>query len=304
MPSFDAFFTGKAREFLVRAVDLALDEDGPDLTARAVFRPEDILVARIVAKEETLVAGLPVADIVFERMGILQAVDRDYLTADGDTALSGTVVAVFAGPAEGLLKAERVILNFLCHLSGIANHTARHVAALQGSRTRLLDTRKTLPGLRYPEKYAVLVGGGLNHRRDLAEMLMLKDNHIDRAGGVPQAVSAVRRAYPDVATAPGGDRRDLPGGRPPLEVECRTLDEVRQAVALNPERIMLDNMTLEQMRSALALVPEGIETEISGGVSLKNLPMLGTLGADFISVGRVTHSAPYADFSMQLARTD
>jgi nicotinate-nucleotide pyrophosphorylase (carboxylating) len=309
MPSFDAFFTGKARDYLLRAVDLALDEDGPDLTARAVFSPEDLLTARIVAKEETLVAGLPIADLVFERMGIFRVVDRDFLATDGDLVRTGTVVAMFTGPAEGLLKAERVILNFLCHLSGIANHTARYVSALLGSRTRLLDTRKTLPGLRYPEKYAVLVGGGLNHRLDLTEMLMLKDNHIDRAGGIPQAVAAVRRAFPGGPPAlkaecpPGGEeRRDSPGCRPPLEVECRTLDEVRQAVAQGPERIMLDNMTLDQMRQALALIPEGIETEISGGVSLESLPTLGALGADFVSVGRVTHSAPYADFSMQLVR--
>jgi len=134
------------------------------------------------------------------------------------------------------------------------------------------------------------VGGGLNHRRDLAEMLMLKDNHIDRAGGIPQAVAGVRLAFPE--------------GSPPLEVECRTLDEVRQAVAERPERIMLDNMTMDEMRQALALIPEGIETELSGGVSLENLPALGTLGADYVSVGRVTHSAPYADFSMQLAKTE
>ncbi|GFK94346.1 putative nicotinate-nucleotide pyrophosphorylase [carboxylating] [Fundidesulfovibrio magnetotacticus] len=302
MTSFQDFFTGKALAFLHRAADLALDEDGPDLTARAVFSPTDRLTARIRAKEPTLVAGLPMADVVFERMGILEAVARVYHAQDGDLALPdgasppcseaarrarrGPVVAVFEGPAEGLLKAERVILNFLCHLSGIANLTARYVSALEGSRTRLLDTRKTLPGLRYPEKYAVRVGGGHNHRMDLAVMLMLKDNHVDRAGGVPQAVEAVRRSLP----------RDCP----PLEVECRSLDEVRQAVALRPERIMLDNMDMETMRHALETIPPGIETELSGGVSLEQLPQLARLGADFVSVGRITHSAPYADYSMQL----
>ncbi|WP_243311102.1 carboxylating nicotinate-nucleotide diphosphorylase [Fundidesulfovibrio agrisoli] len=285
--TFHAYFTGPAREYLLRAVDLALEEDGPDLTAQAVFAPTDLLAARIVAKEDTLVAGMPIADIVLDRMGILDSARRDYRAQDGQRIPAGTVAAVITAPAAGLLKAERVILNFLCHLSGIANLTARYVAALAGSRTRLLDTRKTLPGLRYPEKYAVLMGGGLNHRRDLAEMLMLKDNHIDRAGGIPQAVAAVRRAFPQ--------------GRPPLEVECRSLEEVLQAVAERPERIMLDNMTPEQMREALALIPQGIETEISGGVDLDRLPELAALGADFVSVGRITHSAPYADFSMQLA---
>lgn len=290
MTSFTQYFTGPARDFLLRAVDLALEEDGPDLTAKAVFVRGDRLTARIVAKEHTLVAGLPIADIVLERMGILSVTQCDYRAADGQRVAPGDVVALFTGPAVGLLKAERVILNFLCHLSGIANLTARYVAALSGTRTRLLDTRKTLPGLRYPEKYAVLMGGGCNHRRDLAEMLMLKDNHIDRAGGIPQAVAAVRRAFPD--------------SRPPLEVECRTLEEVRQAVAEAPERIMLDNMTPDEMREALALIPSSIETELSGGVTLDALPALGALGADFISVGRITHSAPYADFSMQLAQVE
>ncbi|MBI4804006.1 MAG: carboxylating nicotinate-nucleotide diphosphorylase [Desulfovibrio sp.] len=288
MTTFDDYFSGPARDFLLKAVDLALDEDGPDLTAKAVFTRGDRLSAKIVAKEETLVAGLPIADIVFERMGILSVTDRDYPAKDGDRLTAGAVAAQFLGPAVGLLKAERVILNFLCHLSGIANLTASYAAALAGSRTRLLDTRKTLPGLRYPEKYAVLIGGGLNHRRNLAEMLMLKDNHIDRAGGIPQAVAAVRRAHA--------------AGSPPLEIECRTLEEVTQAVALHPERIMLDNMTLDQMRQALTMIPEGIETELSGGVTLENLPALGALGADYISVGRITHSAPYADFSMQIEK--
>lgn len=286
MTDFNCYFSGPALGFLHRAVDLALDEDGRDLTAEAVFSATDRLRARIVAKEDTLVAGLPIAEIVFSRMGILEETARDYRCKDGDRLGKGGLAAVFEGPAAGLMKAERVILNFLCHLSGIANLTSRYASALEGSCTRLLDTRKTLPGLRHPEKYAVLVGGGVNHRRDLAEMLMLKDNHIDRAGGITPAVQAVRRAHP--------------AGTVPLEVECRTLEEVREAVALRPERIMLDNMTMRQMREALALIPQGIETEISGGVTLESLPELAQLGADFVSVGRITHSAPYADFSMQI----
>ena len=288
MTSFHEFFTGPAHDFLVRAVDLALEEDGPDLTAQAVFAAGDRLSARIVAKEHAVVAGLPIADVIFSRMGVQDAVARGYQAQDGQSVSPGDVLAVFEGPAAALLKAERVILNFLCHLSGIATLTARYAAALAGSRTRLLDTRKTLPGLRYPEKYAVLAGGGRNHRLDLAQMLMLKDNHIDRAGGIPQAVAAIRRAYPP--------------GTPPLEVECRTLEEVAQAAALGPERIMLDNMSPGQMRQALRMIPDGIETEISGGVSLETLPALAALGADYISVGRITHSAAYADFSMQLQR--
>jgi len=290
---FSAFFQGKAQDFLIRAVDLALEEDGPDLTANAVFAPRDRLDARIVAKEDTLVAGLPIAALVLSRLGATDACRHERLVPEGSLAPCGTVVARFNGPARVLLKAERVMLNFLCHLSGVANLTRRYADALEGSKTRLLDTRKTLPGLRYPEKYAVLVGGGLNHRKDLAEMLMLKDNHLDRAGGVPAAIAALRKAYQKSMQT-----------IPPVEVECRSLEEVSQAVGLRPSRIMLDNMDRETLKKALALIPAGIESEISGGVTLETLPALGKLGADFISVGRVTHSAPAADFSMQLEMDD
>jgi len=291
-PRFEAFFQGPARDFLVRTIDLALAEDGPDLTALAVFSPEDRLAARIVAKQDSLVAGLPIARLVFDRMGEAGRCHVDALVAEGACVLDRTVVATLTGPAVTLLKAERVILNFLCHLSGIANRVRQAVGALAGSRTRLLDTRKTLPGLRYPEKYAVLVGGGVNHRRNLAEMLMLKDNHIDRAGGIPQAMAAVRRAY-----------QDRPETMPPVEIECRSVDEVRQAVAERPSRIMFDNMDMDAMRQALGLVPAGIETEVSGGVTQEALAAIAALGPDFVSVGRITHSAPSADFSMLLEET-
>lgn len=288
-PRFEAFFQGPALDFLTRAIDLALEEDGPDRTSEAVFAPDDRLTARIVAKEDTLVAGLPIAGLVIARMGQADVCRVEPLVADGKRVPDRTVVATLDGPAVTLLKAERIILNFLCHLSGIANKVSVAVAALAGGKTRLLDTRKTLPGLRYPEKYAVLVGGGVNHRKNLAEMLMLKDNHVDRAGGIPQAMAALRKAY-----------QGSMDSMPPVEIECRTLDEVRQAVAEGPARIMLDNMDLATMGRALALVPPGIETEVSGGVDQDALAGIRDLGPDFVSVGRITHSAPSADFSMLL----
>jgi nicotinate-nucleotide pyrophosphorylase (carboxylating) len=291
-PRFEAFFTGPAREYLIRAIDLALEEDGPDLTSQAVFAPNDRLAARIVAKQDSLVAGLPILPLVLERMGDAARCEIAFFAADGDAVPDRTVVAAITGPAVTLLKAERVMLNFLCHLSGIANRVRQAAAALGGGETRLLDTRKTLPGLRYPEKYAVLVGGGVNHRKNLAEMLMFKDNHIDRAGGIPQAMAALRKTYQ-------GSMDKMP----PVEIECRTLEEVGQAVAERPARIMLDNMDMETMRRALAMVPQGIETEVSGGVDLAALASIATLGADFVSVGRITHSAPSADFSMLLKET-
>ena len=199
-----------------------------------------------------------------------------------------TEVARIKAPAVAMLKAERVVLNFITHLSGIANLTARYVRELEGTGVRLLDTRKTTPCLRWPEKYAVQAGGGHNHRKNLAEMLMLKDNHIDAAGSITAAVATLRARYNPC---------------PPIEVECRTLDHVREAIAANADRIMMDNMGGELLSQALALVPTRIETEVSGGVRLETIRALALTEPrrpDFISVGRLTHSAVAADFSMTL----
>ncbi|MDL2267708.1 carboxylating nicotinate-nucleotide diphosphorylase [Desulfovibrio sp. OttesenSCG-928-G15] len=297
-PIFDIFFTGPVREHLVRAIDEALEEDGPDLTSNAVFSPSSALRATITAKEGTLVAGLPIARLVLEATASLEAGEwtADCFVKDGDAVAPGTRVCEISGSARVILRAERVILNFLCHMSGIANLTARYVEALGNTGVKLLDTRKTLPGLRYPEKYAVLVGGGHNHRKNLGEILMLKDNHVDASGGITGAVARLRAAY-----APC----------PPIEVECRTLDEVREAVYANVERIMLDNMPTDMMCEALGLIPDQQEVEISGGVSLDSIGRVAedicrqsSRKPDFISVGRLTHSAPYADFSMRIWKDD
>ncbi|MDK2957276.1 MAG: hypothetical protein PWQ57_2772 [Desulfovibrionales bacterium] len=270
--------------FLLAGIKVALSEDGPDLTSNALFKDEDILTARIVAKSDTVVCGLPLIPLVLEFAGD-DACEVHLNMEDGDKASSGALLAMLQGPAAVLLKAERVILNYMCHLSGIAYLTSQYVQALEGTKTRLLDTRKTLPGLRYPEKYAVRVGGGTNHRLNLTDMLMLKDNHIDQAGSITKAVEALRRTYDPC---------------PPIEVECRTVEDVAEAAGLGVDRIMLDNMDLATMAEALKLVPAGIESEASGSVSLENLRAIAELGPDFVSVGRVTHSAPSADLSMQL----
>ena len=288
---FDNFFSGQARDHLARAIKDSLDEDGPDLTSNAVFAPDGTLNAVIVAKQDTLIAGLPIAPLVLEECARLEpgSWSLENHVDEGAFLAAGTRVASITGGARIILRAERVILNFICHLSGIANLVRAHVDALQGTKTRLLDTRKTLPGLRYPEKYAVLAGGGVNHRKTLAELLMLKDNHIDAAGGITPAVAALRAAY-DPA--------------PPIEVECRTLKEVAEAVLCDVTRIMLDNMDFQSMRQALDLIPPGIEVEISGGVTLETIAELARVNLnrppDFISVGRLTHSAPAADFSMRI----
>jgi len=281
---FDTFFQAEAKLFLLAGIRIALSEDGKDLTSLGIFEDSDLAVAHIVAKEDTIVAGLPLIPLILEFAG---CEFQHMLNVDeGDRVSAGAMLAAIQGPAAHLLRTERVILNYLGHLSGIATLTAKYVAALQGSRTTLLDTRKTLPGLRYPEKYAVLVGGAKNHRLNLSEMLMVKDNHIDRAGGIIPAVEKLRLAYPEDC--------------PPIEVECRTLEEVDQAVSAGVQRIMLDNMAVPLLREALARIPEGIESEASGNVTLENIAEIGAAGPDFVSVGRITHSAPCSDLSMRI----
>lgn len=284
---FSQFFRDGRLDMLHRLVDLALEEDGRDLTSEALFPPSSVLEASIVAKEDTLVAGLPLIAVVLGRMRCAEA-ETTLLSSDGDAVERGREVARILGPAPVLLKAERVIMNFICHLSGVANATRRFVQAVEGTGVRVLDTRKTTPGHRYLEKYAVRMGGGHNHRANLEEMLMLKDNHIDQAGSITEAVRRVRAAY---------------AACPPLEIECRTLDDVREAVALAPERIMLDNMPPATAAAALALIPGHIESEISGNVTLATVRTLAELRPTFISTGAITHSAVVADFSMRLTST-
>jgi nicotinate-nucleotide pyrophosphorylase (carboxylating) len=280
------FFSSGGQALLARSIDLALDEDGPDPAAQAVFAPDTRLDARIRSKQAGLVVGLPVIGAVFKRLGAEFAWRP--LVREGASVPAMTEVAAISAPAADLLRAERVILNYISRLSGIANLTARYVRELRGTGVRLLDTRKTTPGLRLPEKYAVQAGGGANHRKNLAEMLMLKDNHIDAAGSIARAVALLRARY-----APC----------PPIEVECRTLDHVREAVEAGVSRIMMDNMAPGLLEQALALVPRRIETEVSGGVTLENIRQLALIKPrpDFVSVGRLTHSAAAADFSMTLA---
>ncbi|CAK7011685.1 MAG: putative nicotinate-nucleotide pyrophosphorylase [carboxylating] [Desulfovibrio sp.] len=290
---FESFFEGDARRYLYDAIALALREDGPDLTSNAVFGPEEILNAEIVAKDDIVLAGLPLIPIILrESLPEKESAGCSYecYVKDGDRVTKGTVLAAIRGGARRILKSERIILNFLCHLSGVATLTAQYVTLLEGTGITLLDTRKTMPGLRYPEKYAVLMGGAKNHRKDLTEILMLKDNHNDMAGSITRAVGKLRDAYSPC---------------PPIEVECRNEDEVREAVACNVDWIMFDNMTPEQVTKALSLVPTGVKTEVSGNVSLDTIGALaaaGTAGLTYISVGRITHSAPVADCSMRIAK--
>ncbi|MBQ7608187.1 MAG: carboxylating nicotinate-nucleotide diphosphorylase [Desulfovibrionaceae bacterium] len=272
---------------IVDNVDAALQEDALDLTAQALFTSDEPKEAHIWAKEETFVAGLPMASLVMQRLNV--RFEYIGLVEEGTHVAAHTEVGRIVAAPVALLKAERVILNYLCHLSGIANYTARFVQALEGTGVTLLDTRKTTPGLRYLEKYAVTVGGGTNHRKNLTEMLMLKDNHIDLYGSITQACEKLRTSYSPC---------------PPIEVECRTIAHVDEALYAGVSRIMLDNMSDDLLREALPKIPESVEAEVSGGVSLENIRHFAEIShrrPNFISVGRLTNSAPRADFSISLS---
>jgi len=290
---FSEYFSGERYKQLIRLIDLALDEDGPDPGSQAIFAPGDRFEALIVAKEDTGIAGFPVIPLVLDRC-IFRDPDTDpaysweAMVEEGGTAARGVTVARLNGAARHLLRSERVILNIVSRLCGIATRTRQYVEALSGTGVRLLDTRKTQPGMRVADKYAVRMGGGTNHRFSLADMIMLKDNHIDASGSMSSAVAKVRALHPDL----------------PLEAECRTMAEVDEAVACKVDRLMLDNMGPEAMAASLARIPPEIEVEISGNVNLcdiRNLALIGPRHADFISVGRLTHSVKAADLSMRLA---
>ena len=282
---FTAFFSGAARSMLLRAVDLAFDEDGRDLTSEALFAPDATLHASIRVKQNGIIAGLPLIPLLLERCAVSDIPAVVFHACDGEEVHPGRLLAEMHGPTLCLLKAERVLLNFLGRLSGIATMTRIFADNAARRGLTLIDTRKTAPGLRYPDKYAVRIGGGKNHRLNLEQMLMLKDNHIDAAGSITKAVTALRRAY-----APC----------PPIEVECRTEEDVREAVLAGADRIMLDNMDADRMAEAAELVPLSVELELSGGIDIHSLSHLHLNRPAFVSAGRITHSAPSLDIHMTI----
>jgi nicotinate-nucleotide pyrophosphorylase (carboxylating) len=264
---------------------LAEDVGAGDVTTESTVPDEHVSRGTITAKADGVIAGLDVAGAVFaERDPELCFTAH---VSDGDRVVPGTVVATVDGRTRSILTGERVALNFLQRLSGIATATAACVTALEGGRTRVLDTRKTTPGMRALEKYAVSVGGGENHRMGLWDMVLIKDNHIEAAGGIAAAVSAARAEHPDLA----------------VEVETKSIDQVATAMGAGADRIMLDNMTVEQMRDAIALarsVDSPPEIEVSGGMTGDRLRIVAELEPDFVSVGALTHSATALDISLDL----
>ncbi|MGQ9668100.1 MAG: carboxylating nicotinate-nucleotide diphosphorylase [Anaerolineae bacterium] len=274
-------------EGLRRIIQRALEEDlGPgDVTSRWILPEELVLEGKIIAKADGVVAGLTVAGVVFAMVD--DRVDFLPLCLDGQAVPAGTVIAEVKGPGIAILSAERTALNFLQRMSGIATATRRYVDAVAGTRAVILDTRKTAPGLRVLDKWAVWLGGGQNHRFGLFDMVLIKDNHIAAAGGITRAVERVRQH----------NRAGLP-----IEVEVKTLEELEEALAIRPplDRIMLDNMDMEAMRRAVQMTAGRVPLEASGGVSLETVRRIAETGVDYISVGALTHSVKALDISLEI----
>jgi nicotinate-nucleotide pyrophosphorylase (carboxylating) len=264
-------------------IDLALDEDAGlgDLTSRAIFPPGHRSRAVIGAGHELVVCGLEVASCVFKRVDA--SLKIRLLAHDGDLVKKGAGVLQVEGPTASLLTAERTALNFLQRLSGIATQARRFADAVKGSGIRLVDTRKTTPGFRALEKYAVRCGGCGNHRSSLGEHVLIKDNHIAAAGSLTKAVRLCRAAAPHTAK---------------IEVEAGTLAEVREACRARAEVILLDNMRPEEIRAAIKVIAGRALVEVSGGVRFDTLQAYAQPGVDVISIGALTHSAPAADLSL------
>jgi nicotinate-nucleotide pyrophosphorylase (carboxylating) len=272
---------------VVRVVRGALEEDlsfGPDVTTLATVPPDARATGDVVPRTAGVLAGVPVAAAVFDLVGGDDVV-VDLLAADGSVAEPGRAVLSVTGPTRALLTAERTALNLVGRLSGVATLTRRWVDAVAGTGAAIRDTRKTTPGLRVLEKYAVRCGGGVNHRMALGDAALVKDNHVAAAGGIRAAVERIRTAAPDV----------------PLEVECDTLDQVREAVAAGVQLVLLDNFALADTRAAVDLVRgTGVRLEASGGLSLDRAREVAGTGVDYLAVGALTHSAPVLDLGFDL----
>lgn len=267
----------------------ALDEDigDGDVTTLSTVPPEAMLDGRLIAKQAGVIAGLEVAGATFALID--ERVRFEPHVADGDSVAEGKLIADIHGPGQAILSAERVALNFLQRMSGIATLTRRFVEAVKGSSVVVLDTRKTVPGLRVLDKWAVRLGGGQNHRFGLYDMVLIKDNHIAAVGSITHAVARVRER----------DER-----KRAIEVEVKTLAELREVLDLDVDRVMLDNMSLEEMREAVLLTGGRVPLEASGNVDLDKITAIAATGVDYISIGMLTHSVQALDLSLLLNTTN
>lgn len=283
----------QTNQLIDQLIDLAFSEDigDGDHTTLSTIPASEYGKQQLIVKEEGILAGVEAARKVFERFD--PDLEMEVFIEDGAHVKPGDVAFVVSGPVRSLLQTERTMLNIMQRMSGIATTTARYQNELKGLKTKVLDTRKTTPGMRLLEKEAVRIGGGCNHRIGLFDMILIKDNHTDFAGGIPQAVQAVR-AYLK------RNHKNLK-----IEQEVRNEEEILQAIDQNVDRIMLDNFTPERTRAAVELIrskaPQ-IEIESSGGITLENLRAYGECGVDFISVGALTHSVKGLDMSFKAVK--
>lgn len=275
-----------------RLVELALMEDISlgDITTDAIIPEMKFGRGEFLCKEEGVIAGLEIAALVFRYCD--HSITVTPVIPDGSTAPAGQIIARVDGEARGILSGERTALNFLQRMSGIATLTRKFVEKVSGTSARITDTRKTVPGLRVLDKWAVRLGGGVNHRFGLDDMVLIKENHVLAAGGISNAVALCRQFI------------EKEGLEVPIEVETRSLGEVRDALACGGmRRIMLDNFPLDEMRRAVELIEHRFEVEASGGVLLETVRPIAETGVDFISVGALTHSVKALDISLELTHT-
>jgi nicotinate-nucleotide pyrophosphorylase (carboxylating) len=282
----DELAPGLDSDAVARVVATALAEDlGPegDVTTLATVDPDAVASAELVSRQHGVVAGLPVAGYVFQAVGEGR-VRVELHKADGDRVEPGDVLATAHGPLRDLLTAERTALNLIGHLSGVASATRLWADAIAGTSARVRDTRKTMPGLRQLEKYAVRMGGGVNHRMSLSDAALVKDNHVVAAGGVVPAFERVRARYPGV----------------PLEIEVDTVEQARDVIAAGADLVLLDNMSPADMRAVVVLAAGRARLEASGRLSLDNARAVAETGVDYLAVGALTHSAPVLDIGLDM----
>ncbi len=273
-----------ADELILQA--LREDISSEDVTTNAVMRGPQKGEAQLICKQDGVLAGLFVFRRVFELLD--ETVSVVFHFTDGDRVKKGDLIGTVTGDIRAILSGERTALNFLQRMSGIATYTNSIASLLEGSKVKLLDTRKTTPNMRIFEKYSVKIGGGYNHRYNLSDGVLLKDNHIGAAGGVKEAIQMAKEYAPFVRK---------------IEIECETLEMVQEAVEAGADIIMLDNMTVEEMQKAIAAIDKRAEIECSGNVTRENIEHYISLGVDYISSGALTHSAPIMDISLKNLHT-
>lgn len=268
------------RELIKRALAEDL-QGGEDITSVATVSGSEKVVADFVSRKDGVVAGIDMARAVLEEVGLT---DIAVLVKDGTSVKAGEVLMTVRGDTRAILLAERTALNFLGHLSGIATLTRTWVEAISGTKCEIRDTRKTTPGMRLLEKYAVRMGGGTNHRMSLSDAALIKDNHIAAAGGVAKAFAKVRAKFPTSE----------------IEIEVDTLDQLCEVLPLNPDLVLLDNMSPAQCAEAVSLVAGATKLEASGGISLENARAYAATGVNYLAIGALTHSAPVFDIGLDL----